>query len=1016
MEIKLIVGGTTYEAGVNTIKQIDVTDRSRKHIVVVPDSFSMQAESLIFDCLKIKSTFNIEVVGISRLASKILRQNNVSFKRISGLEETFNIYNAVKENENQFVYFHKCGVDLCLKILQIIKQFKACHIRPEQIKPTGEEFLDGKMHDLKLIYQSFERLLSDKLDLSKLLEFFIENAKNNLDLSKINLYFANFDSFSPEINDFICKLAGLVNKVCIGMASPVSAGNAFIYENDIFKKTAQYAKEYGISVSVEKFPISYEGARLKMLKNLFAFNVETGKDDYFTNIIAKNKDDEIEFVAKYIKYQIFHGARLKNFAVAVSDDSYYEKIKTIFSKFGLLAYCDDATNLSETVLGEFLQKIMQIARFGFNKENIEFLVSHILTSCDEKEKILSEIFFYNIQDEGEFLVREPNYKKLFSFISQLKKCKNTHDFVFVLKQILQETNEKQQFLLNLLKEEQNFKKESENAQSAELLLQVLDKLDELGVDQPIEFEDFEKILALSLQSVKVETIPSYVDAVFVGDATSSYFEDVDTLFVLGATASALPKVQKDTALIDDEEIKKLRLQFAIEPEIKVLNRRNRLKLFECLFHAKNHLIVCQPLSLEGKSSQCAGFVQDLCTMFGDNVVQTESLTDIDINLLNDEEKLNKMLFYLGSSTNLRDAYAKLAVKGDYNLSVNLIPEKKQIQSIQIGLRNKISASELENYFACPFKRFVSYDLKIKQKENIEPNKRIFGTFEHTLLEKFVSEFKNELFKLDEIQIDEFLSKNLKILAEKIYDKKVIKPSFLKILKNESKIILKNIVFEQKNSDFRPILLEEKIFVPLTSDVNLVGFVDRIDKWKDNFRILDYKTGKTESIKKELFYGKKLQLFLYASAVQKKLGLNCSGVYYFDCQTKYKKQNISKNLLNGLTTKDNDIVLATDTRLWQDGFKSDLIGMSRKVNVKDDEFAFKNGNGVENMQELFDYAQRLSTDAMLEIQNGYIKPKPFANECEFCPYFSICRHEIDDGFRQMQSVKDEDLRKGKMNED
>ena len=128
MEIKLVTGATTYEACVNTIKQIDYSDLDMTNLVVVPDSFSMQAENLIFEVLDTQSVFNIEVVGISRLASKILRNNNVAFERISGLEEIFCIFKVIKENENKFKYFHKCGVDYCVKILQVVKQFKACKI------------------------------------------------------------------------------------------------------------------------------------------------------------------------------------------------------------------------------------------------------------------------------------------------------------------------------------------------------------------------------------------------------------------------------------------------------------------------------------------------------------------------------------------------------------------------------------------------------------------------------------------------------------------------------------------------------------------------------------------------------------------------------------------------------------------------------------------------------------------------------------------------------------------------
>mgnify|MGYP007115512150 FL=1 len=52
MKIKLITGATAYEASINVLKNIRPDDIDIQNLVVVPDSFSMQAESLIFDVLK----------------------------------------------------------------------------------------------------------------------------------------------------------------------------------------------------------------------------------------------------------------------------------------------------------------------------------------------------------------------------------------------------------------------------------------------------------------------------------------------------------------------------------------------------------------------------------------------------------------------------------------------------------------------------------------------------------------------------------------------------------------------------------------------------------------------------------------------------------------------------------------------------------------------------------------------------------------------------------------------------
>lgn len=1025
MEIKLITGATAYEAAKNTLKQIDVSDFDKQNLVVVPDSFSMQAENLVFDCLNIKSTFNIEVVGISRLASKIMRNYNIPFQRISALEEIFAIYKVVKECESQFKYFRKCSLEFCIKILQIIKQFKACQIKPEQIKNTGDQLLDDKMSDLKLVYERFEMQLGQKLDLSKLLEVFVENAEKNMDLSKINLFFVNFDSFSTEINAFICKLAGFVNKVYIGFSKPVSQRNAYIYEDDILRKTVSFAKQYGANISVETMSTNLLNQHLAMAENLFGFDCENfGKDDFFVNIMAKNALDEVEFVAKYIKYQIASGAKFKEFAVAVADKKYYDLIRSVFSQYKITNYSDDATTLAKTILGRFLLKAMSIAKLGFGQDSLQFLVNSPLISGNDKSEVLKEMFYFDVRDEEEMLDRFPEFENVVKNILNIKNCKTTKQFESVLSDLIVLVEENYEKLLESLNEEKFFKQQSENAQAKDLILKVMEKLSSLGEEELISLEDYENLLLLSFDSVKVETIPNYIDAVFVGDATDSYFEDVDNLFVLGATAGALPRTQNDTGIIDDEDIKKLRLNFVLEPEIKVLNRRHRLKIFELLQHARKKLFVSVPLQDENGQAEKANFVSDLEKMFGENVIHTKVAREINAFNLSKEEQIERLKFCLGTFENALPALTSLVWQNKLPKSLKQqlsdwigkslpIDEKQEkiANSYKAFLKHDVvSASQLETYFSCPYKHFVRYGLKINQRENVLPNPRLFGVFQHALAEKFVTLNKGHVADFNDKLIEKFLSENVEVVAKAIYDKKILSDrQFLKYLKNESKIILKNIVKEQKNSNFKPVLCEEKVFVPFHGKTNLVGCVDRIDIFKDYFRILDYKTGQVDGIKKDLYYGKKLQLFLYGNVMKEKLQLDCAGLYYFDCKTKYAKVNLKVKLLKGLSLKDDEIVLNSDQTLKDENVRSETLGMVRKKDDKDG-FSFKYGNPVESFDELFCYASKISAKAIDEIKQGYIEAKPFKDECRSCPYMSVCRHDKNI-FREIGQVKDEIFKKG-----
>ncbi|MBP3619877.1 MAG: PD-(D/E)XK nuclease family protein [Clostridia bacterium] len=1024
MKIKIVTGATAFEAAKNVLEYVDFKDFDKENLIVVPDSFSMQAESLVFDVLKQKATFNTEIVGISRLASKLLKRNNVQFERVSGIEEIFCIFKAIKEQETNFKYFKKCGVDLCIQILQIVKQFKACKILPSHIKSVGDELLDNKMSDLKNIYERYEQLLESKFDLSRLLQFFVENLEEKVNLSKTNLYFVNFDSFSTEINSFVCQLAKYVNQIYIGYAKPISQNNAFIYEDDIFQKTKKFAADNGVVVEVVNPKSGLSGNKLKIVKNLFGFDIENGQDDFFKCLIAKNKKDEVEFVAKYIRYQIFSGEKFKNFAIAVSDKSYYEEIKTIFAQYDIAFYCDDATDLSQTILGKFLLKIINISKIGFTQENLQFLANSLILNENSQEEILSQIRHYNVQDEVEFVERNPDYKDIVEDIKNLLQCKEISNYCEKLQEILKKNKKNYDLLSNKLKKCNNFQKESENVQAFELVERVLDKLSLLGKDEVFELSDFEKLLTVSLQAVKVETIPTYIDAVFVGDATSSYFSDVNTLCVLGATANALPKNRSDIGIIDDEDIKKLSLNIKIEPEIKVLNRRNRLKVFELFQHANSNLIVSYPLQDGGQLMQKSSIIEDLQKMFGKNVVHSMTIEDCDDESMSEEELLKRLLFFVGGSKNLLQSYTylqgknKIAQKFSDALKVlvnNSVPKRETLTNFSIGEKNqslfevsKVSASQLETYFKCPFMHFVKYVLGVKELQNIEPTKMQFGSFQHLLLEHYFSTEDRERLDIDGF-VDEFVSK----YANRFYDKKILdRKYFVNYLRNESKIILKNAKNEQKISDFRPFLLEKSVFGPYFSNSNLSGIVDRVDKSDNYFRIIDYKTGETDNVRKDLFYGKKLQLFLYAGAIKQKTGLDCAGVFYFDCQTKYGKQDEAKKHLNGLITKDEKAILKTDYRLEEIGFKSDVLGVQHNKPTQEKPFGYRGSCLTEKLEDLIDYAKEVSEVAVDEIKSGYIEAKPLDGMCKWCPYMAVCQHRESGVVRKMQSVDDENLKRKK----
>ena len=988
MKINFTTGGTLYEAGKNTIRKIDFKNLKEKNLVVVPDSFSMQAESLIFDALNIKSSFNIAVVGISRLASKILKEHNIFYDRISGLEEILLTYKAIDVNKEKFQYFQNFGVDFGMKILKLLKQFSNCKLKPNDIKECDDKVLSAKMHDLKLIYETYLNLLEERLDLSKLLAFFLEKS-DFLDLSLYNLYFVNFDSFSTEIFEFICALTGKVKSIHISISKPRKLGNAYIFEQDTVEKMFALAKMHNIQIEVDEKKSNLTDEQSDVIDNVFSLSIERAKTNAFHNIVTSTSFDELEFVAKYIRYKIHEGARFKDFSLALADEAYIKPLERVFERYDIPLYLDHTMSLGEVAYAKFFVKCLEIAEAGFTKTDLEYLVYSPFLKIENREKILNDIDYYDIKNENEIV-------EIIDFVSVIKEIsheKNLKNLCTLSKKLLSLVQ-----VENFLKEIENVQRHSENEQAVDVVLGILDEISNFNLDEEMKLSDFIFLIKTVFQSVKIETVPSFIDAVYAGDVTKSYFEDASYLFVLGATASKLPRTEKDYGILTDEDLGKL--SYKIEPEIRVINRRNRLKLFEALQHFKKELFVLTPL---GQNEKKASFVEDLIKAFGkESVTNYASFSKFDRADLTMEAKIKLASFNLGTTgvasqnfkkienalpINLRNSIYKCCDDDIFSYSYIALPTSV--------INGKLSASRLENYFSCPFKHFVANTLKVQEKQYAKEDKRKIGILKHALAQKFVEQ--GNVFKMTDKDINGFLEEYFSSTCHEVFEKISLEnKTFMALLKRECFNMLSNIVYEQVASEFKPVATEKRVFTSIAGE-KFSGVIDRVDVYNNYFRIIDYKTGTVGSVLKDLAYGKKLQLFLYGMVIKENLKKECAGVYYFDCKNKFKKKNKKVKLLDGLTLKENEVVYATDVAFNEEGGKSNIIGGERKKDKGD--FDFKYGRFVTNFDKLFDYALKISENAVKEMKEGYIEPKPLGEACTYCKFKSICKFNENAGRKQ-----------------
>lgn len=1019
MQVKVITGQSTFYAAKNLLSQIDI-NQDAKHFVIVPDRFSLQIENMIMDELDITSTFNIEVLGISRLATRILKKLGINGRVVSADENLLITQQAIDNVMGQFKSFKKNSIGFSQEVSKVISQFKSSGLAPDDIKPkTNKQSIKNKYHDLAIIYEEYERLLGSRLDANKLLVLFSNEVMQSPLLKDTYLYLAGFDSFTREMFDCISALAKSSKGLFIALPKATTRKNEHIFENDILTKLIKLCDEENITVEVEEKVAQANKNQSAIFDNLFSASAVSGQSgDYFLPLACQNMTQEVLSVGQIINSYIHSSGRYRDISIACSNlEKYMPTLQREFARLDIPYFADQSTTADKLILSQNIFKLLKVVAGGFSKEALLDFFAAISNKGDSTDTILQTITKFNVHGMAKSLKYLRAYApEYFAIFDRLLCARTNAEFCACTEEYIRLIEEKYKEQIEQI---DNLSQKNMNAQNIDLVFDALESIRQNRASVQTSANEFLSTLKLLLSFNEVSSVPTYVDSVMIGDASRSYFVESKLLFVLGG--QELPVTIKDDGLVSDDDISSVHFIREIEPSIKMLNRRNRFKLFNLLTLAQDRLFLTFLSSNDdGKRIEIPNYLNCLCDIFNSKPVRANYLFAADDD--HDQafvqglaSRQNAMLILAGDSQCTPRQRASLQKLFDVDRN-RLTLERDRLKTDAKKLffdKGYTKVTQIETYFSCPFKHFVRYGLKLKDDDAPDMAKFEIGNICHSAAELFVKKYKDNLGKLDDQTIEKFLNDNLDNIVSSLNLKEKIEnldegKILYEHIKAQCAFILKRICYEQKHSRFRPRYLEKQLEdatleIEGGGKINLRGKVDRIDTYDQYFRILDYKTGKIHPLIKDLYYGDKLQLFVYQSAIAKMLGLSAGGVYYFDCQYDFGSGE-DDVILKGLTKDDGQLMSASDTRLGVND-KSDLIAVELKKG-KQDEFK---GTGIckTSLSNLQEYAERVASKALGEICQGYIEPKPDENACSSCAYRGICLYS-QKGYRKKSRTYERDI--------
>ncbi|PWE26003.1 PD-(D/E)XK nuclease family protein, partial [Aliarcobacter skirrowii] len=186
-----------------------------------------------------------------------------------------------------------------------------------------------------------------------------------------------------------------------------------------------------------------------------------------------------------------------------------------------------------------------------------------------------------------------------------------------------------------------------------------------------------------------------------------------------------------------------------------------------------------------------------------------------------------------------------------------------------------SASALKSYLECKRKWYLNYILKIKEHviSNL-PKSFELGNIVHKILEEY---YKSSNTNIDDLFTKYRANNPFLTLDLEIYKQKV--KSFIE--------------FDKKRLENREIVEIEKSFVVDFNDFKITGVIDRVDRYKDCYEVIDYKTSRNLKVDTEKNYEKSsdFQLEFYFLAIKTLYKPQQIRAFYYDIYENLLKEEI-----------------------------------------------------------------------------------------------------------------------------
>ncbi|MFW3373010.1 PD-(D/E)XK nuclease family protein [Aliarcobacter butzleri] len=251
---------------------------------------------------------------------------------------------------------------------------------------------------------------------------------------------------------------------------------------------------------------------------------------------------------------------------------------------------------------------------------------------------------------------------------------------------------------------------------------------------------------------------------------------------------------------------------------------------------------------------------------------------------------NVFISYVNSETNQISRFANelfeknIATDTNDSFYKHILYDNHKISYFDEDIISKIdltkfiwSATSFKNFLECKRRFYLQYILKINEHTiSLKPKGYELGDIIHSILEDYYS--KDNKNSIEELFLKYKSSNPFLTLDLEVWKKKLL--NFYE--------------FDKQRLKNREIIMIEKEFNCSFNNINIKGIIDRVDKFEDNYEVIDYKTSSTLSVDTLKTYEKSVdfQLEFYHIALQQLFKNSNIKAFYYDLNDCLLKEEIA----------------------------------------------------------------------------------------------------------------------------